>query len=980
LKRAWPDVLVIDNFETGLRNWENQDAGKLELVDGAPEGQKALLWTAADDGVGHIVYSGLTKEKADFSQYDLLVFRVKFEGKPIWNLNPIVQQHPAAYGYRALYYSIDTVEKFGEWFIYSQDLRRWENAWPDTFSTENQEFQFEVSQLAGAGKTKVWLDDIKLVRNSLGVEKSYPGRWARLADGSQTTHFRATLRNRGNGPIRVRAELVESSLSEFKAEVAAAPLSLLPGEAGEVFVRVVAPAEVIAKTPVYYGETARVAFSVEETPGLVLFTELTAGTKPENPAHPSILLDPARMDALRKDWNDPERRKLQNRDFSNFVRQGESYLDFEPAYPPLACPGRTQCLVDGASLGEIEVPNLPFRSYQCPKCGKAYHGPIYDAGMQRWVGQHLKNSSAARDLGFAYGITGRKEFAVGAARILRDYIDRYLALPITAPEAGSPVYSHTSGACRVGGSYMTERNWLCNLAIALDFVRPANVLSGEELEGISERVFAPSAHLMMDHKVGAMNLQWMIQAAALYAGRASENPGVIARAMYDKHGVVNLIRVGYLPDGNWWENPSYQNVANGVAFPVLATCINTGLLKWDTRLNSIFKAAYRLYGPDGRSPTLGTGGPGSYAYSDNAIHSLAGVIEDPELAWVAHNRNIWVAYSGAGEPYQSYLWALTWQSKPRVPKEKAVCPIPDGTTNFPDYGGIALRVPGAGNYCYLHYGRELVHGHRNKLSVNAYAKGGWFVRNVVGGYGDNFKSFLETIASASSIMIDGKNPDTDTGELLFHKSGDGWEAASAREIGAYKDVEHERSVVLTRQMLVVVDRCLADGEHTYDWLYHTTLTGLALVDPQTTGTELQRLGESPLYESLCPSGTLGQARTVRLARNDGAGVRLAFPGEGELFAFKALKQHDGLLWRQKGKTVGFACAMLPFGKGEADDVKVERLQVADGAGNQVDLTQGQAVRVTAAQEELLVLVNYAGKELLSGELRSAERVTVRPKR
>ncbi|MBI2194967.1 MAG: hypothetical protein HYU36_23550 [Planctomycetes bacterium] len=974
--KEWPEVLVIDDFEDGLEKWENQDAGKLELVEGAPSGKKALRWTASDDGIGHVVLRNLNRETIDFSQYDLLTFWVKFEGKPIWNLNPIVQQYPAVYGFRGLYYSVDTMDQFGEWFVYTQDLRRWENAWPDTFSAEKQEFQFEVAQLAGPEYTRVCLDDIKLLKNSLGLEKSYPGRWARLTDGSQVTHFRVRLENRGPRPLSVRAKLVQGSLNRLQGILPDAPLSLLPGETGEAFVRVFASPEVVAVAPPYYGETAKVAFTVYEAPGLVLFTELSAGIKPEKVAHPAILMNPARMTELRAKWNKPELQTSLSRDFQVFVGAGESALAHVPEYPPMAVTGRSACVLDGVGLATIPVPNLPFATYQCPKCGLSYSGPLYDAGMQNWAGKHQANAAAARNLGFAYGITGRKEFAVAAAAILRGYIERYEKLPVAAPGPGSPVHSHTSGASRIGSSYMNERNWLTAMAIALDFIQPAGVLSQDELVATSEKVFAPSAHLMMDHKVGAMNLQWMIASSALYAGLAAENPGLVARAMYDPHGVINLIRVGYLPDGNWWENPSYQNVANGVAFPTLATCIYNGLLPWEDKLAVIFKAAYKLYGPDGRSPTLGTGGPGGYSYSDNAIHSLAAFTDDPELAWIAHHRPLGVAWSGEGQPYESYLWALTWQGTPKVPKGKTVSPIPDRTTVFPDYGGIALRVPGAGNYCYMHFGRELVHGHRNKLSINAYAKGAWFVRNVVGGYGDNFKNFLETIASSTSIMVDGENPDADTGELLFHKSGEGWEAASAREVGAYKSLEHERTVVLTRGPLIVIDRCVSVTEHTFDWLYQSSLTGLALDVTSLEKTEAQRLGESVLYQSLVPSGRFDTVGLARLARSDGSGLSMAFLNRGELLAFKALSKTDGLLWRQKGKVAGFAAVYGPYGKGETGEVSIESLQVNDANGQVVGLDQGQAVSVRSPEGVFTVLLNYRDRPISCRGLWSEEHVAV----
>lgn len=980
--RQWPDVLVIDDFEHGLGNWENQDAGKLTLTDDAPQGKKALLWTAGDDGIGHIILKQLSRKNIDFSQYDILMFRVKVAGKPIWNINPVIQQYHAVYGYRGLYCSVDTMHLYDKWYIFTQDLRRWENAWPDTFSTDKQEFQFEVQQLAGAGHTQIYLDEIKLVKNTLGIDKSTPGTWGLLPDGSQVTHFRVKLRNNGKSPVTVRARMGgggAGNVQHFRVELPAAPAHLLPGEEGEMFVRIVAPADVVKKMPVYYGETAQVGFTVDETPGLLLFSELTAGTRPAAVSHPTILCDAKRMQDWRRQYANPDTRKTMERDFRSFVSYGEKSLSYEPAYPPLGIIGDAQCPFDKTKLTEISVPNLPFREYQCPTCGRPFSGPVYDAGMQNWARSHLQNAAQARNLAFAYGITGRKEFAIAAAAILRAYIDRYLKLPISAPSAGSPVYSHTSGATRIGSTYMLESRWLTDMAIALDFVRTAGILTPEELHALSENVLAPSANLMMDHKVGAMNLQWMIQAAALYGGLASENPAVIARAIYSRHGVVRLMAVGYGAEGLWWENPSYQNVANGVSFPVLATCVHSGLLPWNDRLANIFKGVYRMYGPDGRGPTLGTGGPGGYSCSNNAVHSLASFVNDPELAWVAYHQPMWRAWSGGGQPYSSYLWALTWQGKPRLPEAKTKSPIPDGTTILPDYGGIALRVPGRKNYCYLHYGREVVHGHRNKLSINAYAKGHWFVRNVMGGYGDNFKNFLETIASSTSVMIDGKNPDADTGQLLFHKSGPGWEAACAREIGAWKDVEHERAVVLTTGPLIVVDRCASKTDHTYDWLYQSALTRLDL-DLAAFKPHDKPLGETRLYESLHPLGAAVTPATVTLTRKDAGGLKIALLGAGDLFAFKALKKYDGLLWRRRGKTVGFAAALWPYAKGEKGDVTITALPVTDARGKPVSLTAAQAVRVTAPEGAWTVLVNYTGQPLACDGLNSKAPVSVTVKK
>ena len=246
----------------------------------------------------------------------------------------------------------------------------------------------------------------------------------------------------------------------------------------------------------------------------------------------------------------------------------------------------------------------------------------------------------------------------------------------------------------------------------------------------------------------------------------------------------------------------------------------------------------------------------------------------------------------------------------------------------------------------------------------------------MGGYQDNFKDFLETIASSSSIMIDGENPDADTGELLFHRSGPGWEVVSAREVGAYKDVEHERSIALTGDVLVVIDRCLADAEHTYDWLYQSCLTKLGLDKALLLESPLERLGESRLYSSLHPLGKFASPDKAHFARKDGSGLRLGFVPGGDLYAFHARKKYDGLLRRKKGRTTSFACVMFPYAKDEVGEPQIEQLKVLDAQGKEADLSQGQAYRASAAGKELTVLVNYTSQELQSGPLKSKERVSV----
>ena len=954
---AWPAVLMIDDFESGLDKWTNDDAGRLELVDGPKDAGKVLRWTAGDDGIGHILFKHLDRATVDFSQYDLLRFRVKVSGKPLWNLDPKIQQQPRTYGYLAQYSSVDTLEGMDVWIDYVQDLRRWENAWPHTYDAEAQSFSFDVHQLAGAGHAVVELDDIQLVKNTLGVERSYRGVWSREADGAQVTRFAIDVTNRADQPQTVRCEVVARTLKQFTCAVSGQPLMLQPGEQGVLNVAVTCPAKVAASCPAFYGETPLLRFRVEETPGLALVAELPTGTKPRKLTHPVVLCTPQRQAQLRKQWHDPEQRKAMGRWFVSAVNGADTQLAYEPSYPPIGHAGIDRCPADDTKLVKIDVPNLPMNRYQCPKCGAAYSGPFFDAAFEDWVGKHQANAQAIRSSGIAYGITGDRKYAEKAAAILRPYIELYLTMPIAAPQAGSPVFSAASGSTRIHGSYMHERRWLNDLAIGLDFVLEANVLSQDELTQLTEKVLAPSANNMMDHKVGVMNLQGMIASTSLYAGLAAEDPQLVARAMYDSHGILNLAHWGYLPDGNWWENPSYQNVSHGVMFPALTTALHAGIIQFDERWNNVFKAAYRLYGPDGRSPTLGTGGPGNLGYSDNVIHSLAWMLDDPQLAWVAHNRKL-------SYPYDSGTWARFFDSEPKLAKEDARPIFTDRTLDFPHYGGIAMRADAGKMYCYLAYGRHLVHGHYNKLSINAYGKGGWFVRNVMGGYGDHFREFLEPTSGSSTIMVDGRSQDADTGELLFSKSTPLGELASAREIGAYKDLEHERTCVLLPDSLVVIDRCVSDASHTYDWLHHTDkMTGLEFAEGPADQREIESLGDTACYPVFLPATELtlaGPAALVRYARANKSGAAIAFATLDE-DAAQLIRARKGttLIARKKGGTVRFACVMQPLAVDETPTATIEPVALVDAkTGKAVGLDRAQAYRVSTPAAARLVIVNY----------------------
>ncbi|MCX6626861.1 MAG: alginate lyase family protein [Candidatus Solibacter sp.] len=103
----------------------------------------------------------------------------------------------------------------------------------------------------------------------------------------------------------------------------------------------------------------------------------------------------------------------------------------------------------------------------CPIDGKDYHGwPVdYVVFMQR----NNDTARAARDLGLAYRLTAKPEYAEKARRIFKAYADLYLTLPI---HDNANKLDTRSGA-RVMSQTLSEASWLVPLAFGYDLVRDA---------------------------------------------------------------------------------------------------------------------------------------------------------------------------------------------------------------------------------------------------------------------------------------------------------------------------------------------------------------------------------------------------------------------------------------------------------------------------------------------------------------------------
>lgn len=142
--------------------------------------------------------------------------------------------------------------------------------------------------------------------------------------------------------------------------------------------------------------------------------------------------------------------------------------------------------------------------------------------------------------------------------------------------------------------------------------------------------------------------------------------------------------------------------------------------------------------------------------------------------------------------------------------------------NFAPSGiGILRR---ANHYALVKYGPHGGgHGHPDKLELVLYGMGERLGSDLgTPGYGVPLHpTWYKQTVSHNTMLVDETSQQPTTGELLAWAPGEHFDAITVAAKGAYPGVELRRTVILTDDMLVLVDRARSSQAHTYDWVYHS---------------------------------------------------------------------------------------------------------------------------------------------------------------
>ena len=596
--------------------------------------------------------------------------------------------------------------------------------------------------------------------------------------------------------------------------------------------------------------------------------------------------------------------------------------------------------------------------HRCPACDLVNSGEPWDSVPLSKVHQAL--SEDVRNLAVCYALTEERPFAEKAAEILLAYADAYPRYEIRDHR----MQTDTAWASKVSWGTLGEAVWLIPVCSGYDLVRHADVLSPAEHQTIREQLLRPAAKLILKHNIGIHNIQCWHNCAIGMAALMLRDPDLLSFTIEGEVGVREQIEQGVNADGLWHEG-SWGYHFYGMK-PLLSWAIalrNCGLDLFNSRLRSMFEAPLKAVRPDGGLPAFhDSGGP---QLSDTASHYeiALSTFEDPKFAFpIADDER---------DNLNALLYGMSTLPDPSR--------LPTQTAQLPDSGFVFMRQGSSARQTYaaFDYGPHGGgHGHPDKLGFTLVARGALQAPDPGSvAYGTPIQqAWYKQTVSHNTVVVDGKSQQPTTGALHFLTQASGVDIVQADSGDIQDGVRMIRTMVVTQDAVVMVDRLRSERVHTYDWVYHNRGT----MRPAFSCRKPKKpLGDSEGYDVI---------KDLRRAKPEGewqvtwkqagSGVRLTFWGskrQTEVYTGVGPANVDSsgvgfgaedvplvIARRLSRRRTTFASALQMFGSRPVKD-----------AFDQVSLKQadrGRAYRYRCGKTDLTLVVGFLTGTLACGDV------------
>lgn len=236
----------------------------------------------------------------------------------------------------------------------------------------------------------------------------------------------------------------------------------------------------------------------------------------------------------------------------------------------------------------------------------------------------------------------------------------------------------------------------------------------------------------------------------------------------------------------------------------------------------------------------------------------------------------------------------------------------------------------------------------------------------------------------NTITVDEKDQQFAGGHRVYYHGAPGeYQAVAAYTDNAYTGVTLERNILLLGGVVVMVDRCLSDTRHTYDWTYHsfgdlTEPTGLSAV--KALGPVVPyTLPVNPKKGFPTEPATFTWARSkasLNLTVLAEAGITTEYAAAtGWANEAYQLSRLDApmVMVRREGANARFVTVLEPF-KGTTPSITaITKIPVTSG-GKPVPDDEAVGLQITKGAQTLTYLFSFTPGQKQCGPIDSVERL------
>ena len=609
---------------------------------------------------------------------------------------------------------------------------------------------------------------------------------------------------------------------------------------------------------------------------------------------------------------------------------------------------------------QIALKTIDDTHHQCPKCRKVHTGEPYDDVI--FARKHEANLSNMLSAGWAYAITGKREYAQFAAKVLLGYAERYRSYPYHSNDRKGGATTSRSGGHLFEQTLNEAAAMAGKIAPAYDLIHDSGVLSPQDHDSIRTGLLAPMLRNIEKNHAGMSNWQTWHNAAFIWGGAMVQDANWIRQAVEDpKNGFAFQMKASITSDGMWYENSwgyHFYTLSAMVAIAEGARRIGIDLYTHPS-LKKMFTLPIRYTMADGSLPRFGDDVNTSVSSAAYMLEYACNAYKDASLGDLLPVSPNW----------QSIMFGRKVEQHPRVQVQ--------GSEVFRGAGHAILRTKGeAGLSAAMTFGPYGgFHGHFDKLTFVFFGHGKELGVDPGRAASQAYRLPIHTnwykpTIGHNGVLVDAATQKPAEGKLESFACCDTHAAVVASCEAAYPGVKHRRMLCMTPTYLLVFDDLAADKDRRFDWLYHNRGASFRCPAADKDG----KLGESYAgqeYVSNIKVGRTDDPIRVEFAGDDVTTHLTAAAGAktevriGDGVGASVMDRVPLAMITRYGQTAQFAVVLEPVAKGgkpAVSGLQVEqtpdgiRITVQNGAQKDTVLL-GADGKLTVSSGQKVVLTN-----------------------